>query len=450
MRARDVGLRLVVVALVLAGAISLFMWMGTLRKPPAQADTGEVRISAEGVRVEPEDVQVVLTGFGTTRSARQVPVSTEVGGRVVEVHPRLEVGEVIAEGELLVAIERDDYEAAVRRLESDIASLQASLEQLAQQRANDERQLEVVRRSRELAGAEYDRYKRLVEVDKVVPPSELDTRERALRQADEQVIMIENTRALYPTRIRQTEAGLASARAQLQTARLDLERTRIAAPITGRIVQKNVERGQIVAPGQALVTLADDSRLEIPVPLEGPEVARWLGVAPGGSDSHWFENFPRREVTVRWSENPGAGRWQGVISRAERYDEQTRTLTLVASVDPPSSQTASRPNFPLVEGMFCEVAIPGLTVEDAYRLPRTAVGHDATVLTVNDGRIASREVEIARVQGDEALITGGLEPGMVVLTSRPGVSLDGTRVDVTFPEDPLATPGATPSGEALR
>src|SRR5690606_29430123 len=142
---------------------------------------------------------------------------------------------------------------------------------------------------------------------------------------------------------------------------------------------KDVEPGQVVAANQTLLALADDSQLEIPVPLEGADVARWLEAAPGGANPNRLEILKSNDVTIRWTENPDAGLWQGQIARVENYNDQTRTLTLVVQVDGPTGNPHPT-TVPLVAGMFAEVTIPGRRLDGVYRLPRAAVDVDGTVL----------------------------------------------------------------------
>lgn len=75
-------------------------------------------------------------------------------------------------------------------------------------------------------------------------------------------------------------------------------------------------------------------------------------------------------------------------------------------------------SFPLVEGMFCRVTIPGRILEQVFVVPREAVSFTSTVYVVRDGRLQTRKVTVAREEGDMAVITGGLVSGDVVIVTR--------------------------------
>lgn len=138
------------------------------------------------------------------------------------------------------------------------------------------------------------------------------------------------------------------------------------------------------------------------------------------------------------------------------YDEQTRTLSLVVRVTDPLSieSTEDAVEFPLAEGMFCQVSIPGRTLSGVYRLPQSALQPDGHVLVVEDGRMFSRAVQVERAQGNEIIISAGLSPGETVLTQRPARVLNGLPVRVydtgsepPMAEQPPAGPELTEAGE---
>ena len=88
--------------------------------------------------------------------------------------------------------------------------------------------------------------------------------------------------------------------------------------------------------------------------------------------------------------------------------------------------------------MFCEVAIPGQTMEGVFRLPRWAVTfEDEAFVAVDDDqgrpRLEKRSVVVARRQGEEVFVSDGLRPGDHVLVTRlanpvPGLLLECSRI----------------------
>ena len=92
--------------------------------------------------------------------------------------------------------------------------------------------------------------------------------EQAFNAAMDQVDQLDQALALYPIQIKEAQSSLASARARLSVAVVNLDRCTVAADFDARVKSVSIERGQYVAPGQQALTLADDSTLEIHVPLD--------------------------------------------------------------------------------------------------------------------------------------------------------------------------------------
>jgi len=185
------------------------------------------------------------------------------------------------------------------------------------------------------------------------------------------------------------------------------------------LTQVAVETGQYVAPGQGLITMADDTVLEIQVPLDSRDVRQWLRFRaadqpPAGA---WFGQPEKVTCNIRWTEDKQGDGWRGALHRVVTFDQKTRTVTVAIRVDAADARSGKK-GLPLVEGMFCAVEIPGRTLEHAFQVPRSAVSYKNTVFTARDRRLKTVPVEVARVDNDYAYITGGISDGDVVITTR--------------------------------
>jgi RND family efflux transporter MFP subunit len=202
---------------------------------------------------------------------------------------------------------------------------------------------------------------------------------------------------------------------------LSLERTELKAPFDARVSQENVDIGQYVSPGQALATLYSTEAAEIMLPLEDEDLF-WFDV-PGFTPN----NSPGASAKVLARLAGRERTWSGAVVRTEgRLDERTRMINVVVRVEQPY---AKKP--PLPVGLFVIVEIEGRTLPDAAVIPRSALHQDDVVWVVdNDDRLHFREVDVARVQGDEVMVEDGLKDGeMVVITPLEAVT-DGMAVRV--------------------
>ena len=145
--------------------------------------------------------------------------------------------------------------------------------------------------------------------------------------------------ALTVPQIEQAEAALAAAQADLASAQLQLEKTRLLAPFDGQVLNSTLDVGEFAVAGQQVGALYAVSSVEIPVPVPLDEL-RWLPAlstqpmpVDAGAES---EHPPLPSAAVHWQ---GGGRhytWRGKVARWEAgLDPGTRTVTLVIEVADP-------------------------------------------------------------------------------------------------------------------
>ncbi len=437
------NLKLSVLKRVVIGGLVLFaggmgmMGLASLRKPPAEAKNGERPIYVEVARAMPEDIPVSITGYGEMKALNVVVISPEVPGKILALHPRLETGEVIGESELLFGVDPSNYIAARNESRAAVSQLTNAVERVKKQFEIDTERLKTIERNRNLAETEYQRIRALFEVDSVGTQSGVDRAEQALNNTSDQADLMVQAVSLYPIRIKEAEGGLASAQARLSLAEANLRRCEVRAPFDGRIKAVSLEKGQYVSPGQQVLTLADDSMLEIHVPLDSRDARRWLRFDDPGDrrQSAWFSGLIPMPCKIRWTEMGDDVSWEGRLHRVVKFDPQTRTVTVAIRVQARNASMRNNGSLPLVEGMFCSVSIPGKVLEQVIPLPRWSVSFDSTVYVARDNRLKTLPVSIARSEGDYAYIDGGLEPGDLVITTRLIDPLENALLDVAGGDD---------------
>lgn len=413
-----IWLRILICTLVLAAGITGMVALASLKTPPVEATYEEKPLKVETLRAKAEDVEVMITGFAEVRPLNVVEISPEISGGIIQVHPRLEAGEVIPEGEILFKIDPRDYQAAHDEALAKAGQWENTISRIEKEMALDRDRLQTLKRNRDLAKAEYQRLKTLYEKDSVGTRSGVDKAEQAFNQADDTVDQLARQLEIYPLQIKENRAALASARANLEKTRANLDRVEVRAPFDGRIKTVSVEAGQYVSPGMKAVTLADDSVLELRVPLDSRDARKWLRFESRDTEtaSSYFTGLDRVPVTIRWTEDPDGHVWTGRLHRVVDFDSGTRTLTAAVRVDP--SDTVAGGALPMVEGMFCSVEIPGKKLEKVVRLPRWAVSFENTVYVADADRLKTVPVQVARIEGEEAYVSEGLSDGDRVIVTR--------------------------------
>jgi hypothetical protein len=183
-----------------------------------------------------------------------------------------------------------------------------------------------------------------------------------------------------------------------------------------------------VTAGKNLLTLTDDSDLEIEVPLNSGDAVEWLRFQPGREGSSWFGSLEKTGCTVSWTEKENL-HTRGYLDRVIRFDPRTRSLTVAIRLQAKNSTA-----FPLVQGMFCRVDIEGRFLENVFALPRAAVSFEQTVYVVQENRLHTRKVEVARTEESTAFISGGLQEGEQVIVTRLENPLENSLIRIEGPD----------------
>jgi len=378
------AIAIVVIAVGAIGMRALTASKPQLKKRKVQAPVPMVRTTE--IQTGPQTIHI--QGEGTVRPLREISLAPQVGGKVLYISPALVNGGQFSKGDVLVRIDPVDYELAVTLAKANGKDAESLLELAKEEAAAAQEEWRLLH-----AGGS--------EVDRKPPP--LVAKEPQLAAA---------------------QAKLEAGRADLDKALLSLERTELKAPFDGRVSQKNVDIGQYVSPGQTLATLYSIEAAEIILPLED-ESAFWFSI-PGFTTGKSRGSRAIVRARVAGQERT----WSGEVVRTEgKLDERTRMINVVVRVEKPYSK---RP--PLAVGLFVTTDIEGRTLPNAAVIPRSALHQDDIVWVVNnDNRLHLREVDVARVQGDEAIVQAGLEDGeRVVITPLKAVT-DGMAVR-TAPE----------------
>ncbi len=447
-----------IVIVLLGLALSLlFMFQ---RKPPARAEASERAVKVDVQTVELVDMPVMIGGFGEARSKDEVVISPEVPGRVVSVHPKLEVGSVIPAGEVIFAIDPRDYQTRVVEAEATVKQWESTVARIEKQYQLDKSRLETYRRMADLAKKEYDRMVALYEKDNITSESAVSDKEIQYKQSQDALDQVVQTVDLYPNRIEEARSSLAASTASLEQARINLGRTSVVAPFNARVKETRVEAEQWVTPGTQALTIANDAVLEIAVALNSSDARQWLlfDDTKAAEGRAWFQDVQHVPVKIAWTEALKDNQWQGTLDRVEKFNEETRTVTVVVRVDGTEASAPKAGSLPLVEGMFCRVTIPGRVAKDVVRLAAEVVGFDQEATGLQTVYIAqkepdsdrttlrTRQVRASHNEGDYVYVSEGLKAGEMVITTRLVDPLENTLLEVSEEAPIQEADAATPAG----
>ena len=129
----------VVSIIVLIVGIWGMSMLASLKTPPVETKNSERPLRVEALQITKEDVPIYITGYGEVKALNVVPISAEVSGKIVQIHPRLEIGEMILKGETLFEIDPANYTASYEEARGVVQQSENGISRLKKQSAIDTR-----------------------------------------------------------------------------------------------------------------------------------------------------------------------------------------------------------------------------------------------------------------------------------------------------------------------
>ncbi len=339
------------------------------------------RVETARVQVlTPTQASTVLTATGYTYARSRAAVGAKIIGRVVELP--VDEGDSIAAGDIIAVLDSEDLQASVRLAEASLNEARARL-------ADAEREL--------------------------------------VRQAN----LVEDqltSQALYDTAITQRDVAVAqvgTAEARLNAAQAQLDYTVVRAPIDGVVIERNIEVGEMVAPGGftsqqstgSIVRIADPTSLEVEADINESYIAR---LQLGQRASIRVDAVPDFEYS---------GSLRQIVPTADRQRAVVQVKVSIDNID-----------LRLVPDMSCTVTFleEGVDETELVQPPKLLVpeqaihyaGGAAFLFQVDDDVLRRTRVQLGEASDGRVEVLEGVSGGETVV-SRDVASLeDGQRVRI--------------------
>ena len=395
---RAIPYKLIVSALLLiivAGFFAFRWWQGPLLP--------SYRISSMPL------VQTVVA-TGRVVAVSNTDIGSEISGVVLE--RRVAEGEQVAAGDLLLVLSSDDVAAQVRQAEAELAELISSTRP----------QAVVDLTNAEVALAQADRNverRRELAAISAISDEEMEQAIQAQAQARNN---LENAR-LRANALSSGGVEEDLLRARIAALQAQLNKAQVRSKVSGTILTRNVEVGDLVQPGQSLFTIALDGKTEIRVPLDERNLSRLALQQPAVAIA---DAYPDKPFPVR------------ISFIAPSIDPQRGTVEVRLSVDPV-------PDF-LRQDMTVSVNIETDQRAKALVIPNDALANvkedSAEVLLLRDGQVQRQRVRLGLCGLSASEVLSGLSAGDEILVDATVSLADGKRVRTALQAAPFAAPDA--------
>ncbi|MBB1329967.1 MULTISPECIES: efflux RND transporter periplasmic adaptor subunit [Pseudoalteromonas] len=351
-----------------------FMGINAIAKDPEKKEVIDTRPTVQVEPVIANDHQVIINSYGEVKPLENTLLSAQVSGEVLSWHPNFVAGGIVARGETLFTIEKDNYEAAVLVAEAELARAQAGLieEQAQAQVAEDEA-------------------KRF--------PSKART-DLFLRKPQ----------------VLSAQASVKSAQAALKRAQRDLDNCDVTAPYDALVISRNIGVGQFVTMGSQVAELNNIETAEVIIPI-------------AGFDSVFLPERIKGITATIIQKGLNSFTREGVIDRdLGIVDNATRMSSLVVRIEDPYGLKNIQPAIKF--GSYVQVNFAGAMLNNIYRLPQELVNNKTVWIVNEEQQLEPRKVTVIREEGEYFYISDGLQADDKLVITLPEYPQKGMAVKI--------------------
>jgi len=372
--------QIIVPMAILVAGILLFVVFSSMKKPPEEkpvVDNTPI-VAVETIHVAP--INLTVNSYGIVKPKYETELVAQISGQVVELAEVFVRGGFVAKNELLARIDPNDYEAALIEAEATMASARAALEKERAQGQVAERE-----------------WKRITDTS----PTELSLRKPQLAQE---------------------LARVKSAQASVLRAKRNLERTEIRAPYDAMIESRSIGLGSFVGTGSKVGKLLGTDIAEVRLPVADNQL-QFLASQGKNSQVDLIGTYAGKNVT-----------WSAKIARSEGViDNKSRMSYLVAEINDPYGLKGNfnpSEQSPIRFGSYVTANIIGISLDRAAVLPRYLVNNNRVAILDIDSKLHYVDIIIARQEGANVIVTGGVNEGDQLIVSALDYPIDGMKLSL--------------------
>jgi len=411
----------VLLALAALGYVFLFSSAKAISVATVRTETGAASLG-----------ESVLSASGYVVAHHKIAVGAKVMGRVAWIG--VEKGDTVQGGQVLVRLEASEFRAQVNQAQANFAASQARLDKLRtgsrpEEKLKDRAAVLQAEANLKNAEAEYQRTESLFRSG-VSSKAEYD---RALAQRDSAAAMVQSARQasamtdIGPRKeeIRAAEAEVQQMKAALDYANTQLAATEIKAPVSGTVLERTVEPGEMVSPSAfggsgartSVVDLADLTDLQVELDISQSEFARL-------KMSQRAEIIPDAYPNLRFS-----GFIEEIAPEANRAKS---TVQVKVKVENPNEQLRPEMNA-RVNFLSDKPATTESKSVARVLVPKAAVvkqDNSSFVFVVKGNKVEQRTIRTGEESGDAYVVLDGLSGSETVAVTGVDKLRDGDRVKV--------------------
>lgn len=417
----------------LLGFVILVVLVKLKPNPPLKSEL-EVAPLVWVEKAQVRELPLVISGYGRAQSKESWQAVSEVSGRVIYRHPKLEKGAMLPAGTVALKIDPVDYQLKLAQAKSDLNSARAEADRIALNKNKQELSLGLEKNRLKILEKELKRKQGLVKKGSI-SRSLVDQEQSNVFAQQQKVLDLETSVKLIPNDIEVAKAKVQVNESRVKEAQRKLEKTEIVIPFDARITQVDAESEQVINLQSVLLKANHIGAMEIPAQFSFTDM-RHLVVQSMASQPRMGHEFPdikrlNLQADIRLYAGEQVQQWAGVVTRvSDSMDPQGNTIILMVEMQNDWKNFNPIKNPPVLNDMFVEVNVKA-KVSKVLSVPTAAV-HGHSVYVVEDSVLRVKPVTVLFESGAYTAIatnaSGSLSANDVVITTDLLPAIDGMMV----------------------
>jgi len=364
---------ILIVLIIGAGGYGVKYFLSS-RPMPKMSKPEKIIPSVTVKNIKPSEHQVSISAYGNVKIKNAVEIKSQVSGIVTYVSDNLDLGEFVEEGNILVKIDKTDYEIALEKSMSALKQAQSNLTLEKGKQAVAKKEWEIMQ-----------------------------------KRGGDNISEEQKALALRVPQLMSARASVKQAEADVRKARLDLKRTVIEAPFNGIVMEKNVSRGSYLNVQGSVAKIISTEDFYIEVYVEKDKL-KWLDKS--------------KPVIIE----SGTGKFTGNVEEVlpDVQDKGLMAKLLITVKNPLQSEP------PLLVGDYAELTLKGKVLKDIYKIPRSAVSDRGKIYLVDqDSRLRINEYDKMWEDEKNIYVKNTFPPQWKLVVSKIFAPSDGMKVKIS-------------------
>jgi len=358
--------------------------------------------AVDTTRVLRTDIQPTLNLSGKIVAAREADLRPFVEGRIIEIGNNFYEGGIVSRGELLLAIDPINFESSLDDAKAALLENRSSREEVLVKIRKNVALSESYKKQEELRKLELERRVSLSGEGIISKKANDDSNIAYLSSRQIRITNDYETKRLK-AKLKRLDATILRSEVRVDIAKRNLNETLLKAPFDGVLTDISIAIGKWVNTRDYVAQIIDNVNLEVLFHMSDEQYGRITSLG----------ELAGRPASVIWNSGINSIKLEATLNRAEgEFDAASGGVWIYASIHPNKKLKDLRP------GAFVQTKTPDIVYSNSFRVIDTAIYSGDTVFLYNNGRLEERVVKILARDGAHLIITGNIQDGDLIVTTR--------------------------------